>query len=329
MSLQSERLVFAGGTDWSVDFLETLLNEGFNVVGVLTPADRKKDRGQKVAANTLKAAAAKLNIPVLQPERLSDPDFLNKFKRFEPDLAVVVAYGKIFSKEILDIPPLGFINFHPSLLPKLRGPSPIASAILEGFSETGVSIMKLVEGMDDGPVLIQEKVKIDPRETTVTLTRKLVDLGKKILPKVLKKYLGLNVETHNYASLQKQDNTKATYCKIFKKEDGRIDWQKETAEQIDRKIRALNPQIKTFTFMKNKRINILETQGFLVEPHNYASLPYYNASLLKTGEYKLSGENLAVKTKGDILLISELQVEGKKPTSAEEFFRGYGKGSFS
>lgn len=304
----NDKIVFAGGTDWSVEFLNLLCQEGFNVIGVIAPPDSKKNRGYKVERHILKTAAKKLGIPVFQPEKLNDPDFLPDFKKIKPDLVVVVAYGKLFPGEILDIPPLGFINFHPSLLPKLRGPSPIASAILGGQKETGVSIMKLGEGMDDGPVLAQKAIKIDPRETSVTLTRKLVELGKQILPDILVKYLKGKIIP------KPQAEKGATTCKIIRKEDGRIDWQKETAKQIDRKVRALNPQFKTFTFLKknnkNLRVNILVTARI-----RRGAFPF--------GQYKLLDENLAVATKKNILLISKLQVEGKKPISVEDFVRGY------
>jgi len=298
----SKRVVFAGGTDWSVEFLETLLKEGFNIVGVLAPS----------ATHILKIEGAKRNIPVLQPEKLSDPDFLDKFKQLKPDLVIAVAYGKLFPKEILAIPPLGFVNFHPSLLPQLRGPSPIICAILRGLEETGISIMKLGEGMDDGPILFQQEVKIDQRETAGTLTRKLVDLGKIELPKVLKKYIDGQI------TLVPQSNTGVTVCKIIKKEDGKIDWQNETAEQINRKIRALNPQFRTFTFLEgNKRVNILASAGV-------------GAGQTPWGSYELKGNRLAVGTKEGVLLVSKLQVEGKNPLSAEEFTHGYGaSGHFS
>ena len=307
----NKRIVFAGGTDWSVEFFTTLLEEGFKIVGVLTPEDNRQDRSQKNPAPALKIEAEKRKIPVYQPEKLSDPEFLKKFKTLQPDLVVAVAYGKLFPKNILEIPPLGFINFHPSLLPKLRGPSPIASAILEGHQDTGVSIMKLGEGMDDGPILAQKNVKIDLRETSETLTMKLVELGKKILPDVLKEYLDGRI------TLKPQIEKEATVCKMIQKEDGRINWQNETAEEIDRKIRALNPQFKTFTLLaNNKRVNIVGSAGIAIEQ-------------MQPGSYKLIDKNLAVGTKKNILLINKLQVEGKKPISAEEFVRGYREDKFS
>jgi methionyl-tRNA formyltransferase len=314
--MQNKRIVFAGGTDWSVDFLEALVKEGFNVVGVLTLPDSPKDRGLKVAENIIKSEGDKLKIPVFQPRKLNNLDFLREFKKIKPDMVVAVAYGKLFPRKMLSIPPLGFVNFHPSLLPKLRGPSPIMGAILEGFTETGVSIIKLGEGMDDGPILVQKSRAIDPRETNATLTRKLVNLGKRILPKILKKYINGEIV------LSPQPKEGVTVCGMVKKEDGRVDWQNETAEQIDRKIRALNPQFKTFTFLERnnqkKRVNILDSFGVFAE----------GGFDLSPGQYKLSQDKLAVGTSKNTLLINKIQLEGKKAVFPDEFIWGYGKGRF-
>lgn len=316
----SKRIVFAGGTDWSVEFLNTLLKEGINIIGVVCSPDSKKDRGQKLATPALKAEAERSNIPVYQPEKLNNSNFVNEINKLKPDLVVVVAYGKLFPKEILEIPPLGFINFHPSLLPKLRGPSPIQSAILEGFGETGVSIMKLGEGMDDGPILAQKPVEIEALETTESLTKKLVELGKTMLPDVLNKYLSKDLFP------VPQVDVEATYCKMLQKEAGKIDWENETAEQIDRKIRALNPQIKTFTFAEKngqkKRVNVLESVGILKDSQD-------SVRDETKGQYGLFNKNLSVTTKKDLLLVGKLQVEGKSPITPSEFVQGYSDGRFS
>jgi methionyl-tRNA formyltransferase len=189
-------------------------------------------------------------------------------------------------------------------------------AILEGFTETGVSIIKLGEGMDDGPILVQKSRAIDPRETNATLTRKLVNLGKRILPKILKKYINGEIV------LSPQPKEGVTVCGMVKKEDGRVDWQNETAEQIDRKIRALNPQFKTFTFLERnnqkKRVNILDSFGVFAE----------GGFDLSPGQYKLSQDKLAVGTSKNTLLINKIQLEGKKAVFPDEFIWGYGKGRF-
>lgn len=318
MRYKNKRFVLAGGADWSVEFLDLLKKEGFLIVGILAPPDAPKNRGQKLSTHPLKRAAEKLGVPVFQPPKLLDNDFLGKFRKLKPDIVVVTAYGKIFPEEILKIPKFGFINFHPSLLPKLRGPSPIASAILGGHKETGVSIMKLGKGMDDGPILAQEKIKISPGETTPTLTRKLVGLGKKMLPEALKKYIKAYGDEKKIL-LKEQEHSQATFSKILKKEDGKIDWQKETAKQIDRKIRALNPQFKTHSFFKKNdkqvRINIIETLGI-------------GKGSIAPGKIEITDNKLAIGTKKGILLVSKLQVECKKPQECRDFFQGYREGYF-
>ncbi len=315
------RLVFAGGIDWSVEFLELLFKEGFSVIGVLAPLDSKKDRGQQVSFHPLKLEAKKKNIPVLTPASLKDPEFISEFKKWKADVVVVVAYGKIFPPEILEIPSKGFVNFHPSLLPALRGPSPIPSAILEDLSETGVSIMKLGAGMDDGPVFDTQKVNITKYETATTLTQKLLLVGKTMLVKVLEQYLLDNLKP---ISQKKQG---ISYSKIIRKEEGKINWKKDTAESIERKMRAFEGTIKVFsTLSKNnnvRRVNFLKSEGVV---------KVSTREKMKIGEYRLYQKNkenfILIKTKKDFLLISKIQVEGKNPVSPEEFLRGYEGGRF-
>lgn len=315
------RLVFAGGSDWSVEFLDFLKKENFSLVGVLTKPDEKKNRGQKIVSNQVKNKALEFGIPVFTPHSLKDPEFVEKFKKIKADLVVVVAYGKIFPPEILAIPSKGFLNFHPSFLPDLRGPSPITTAILKGQKETGVSIMKLGPGMDDGPVLKQQKVKIQASETTQSLTQKLIKIGKKMLVRVLIEYL------ENNLTPKEQPKKGVTYSKIISKEMGKVNWENDSAREICNKIRAFDGSIRVFSsFLKNgksKRVNFLVSGGVLKGQ---------NREKMNAGEFEIINQKqkkfLAVKTKKDFLLISNLQVEGKKPISAEEFLVGYGHVQF-
>ena len=322
----SPRLVFAGGIDWSAEFLKLLLQKKYNLIGVIIPLDSQKDRGQKIRISTLKKLALTNKLPVWQPKELSDSQFLADFRKTKPDLVVVVAYGKLFPPAILKIPTYGFLNFHPSLLPKLRGPSPIQSALLQGLKETGVGIMKLEEGMDDGPILEQQKMKIAPRENNQTLTRKLIDLGKKMLPKNIDISVGAYCHTPAFVGHTPipQNHSEATFCHIIKKEETRIDWSQDTATIIDRKIRAFTGWLKVFTFLKKnrvkRRVSLIESIGILSEkkPRDLD---------LKAGYYRLIVEKdkkyLAIGTRKNILLISQLQVEGKKIISASDFWQGY------
>ena len=314
----SPRLIFAGGIDWSAEFLKLLLQKKYNLVGVLLPPDNRQGRGQKNQISPLKKLALVNNLPIWQPEKLSKPQFLANFQKAKPDLVVVVAYGKLFPPAILKIPTLGFLNFHPSLLPLLRGPSPIQSALLQGLKETGVSIMKLEAGMDDGPILEQKKIKIAPHENNQTLTQKLIDLGEKILPRNIDKF----VRAHEKPV--PQNHPEATFCRIIHKEEAQIDWSKDSAITIDRKIRAFAGWLKVFTFFtKNNlklRLNLIESAGVV----SSKNLPDLHSGVGSCQLWKREKINyLAIQTKKDTLLISQLQVEGKKIISASDFWQGY------
>ena len=309
------RVVFAGSADWSTEFLALLLKKKFKVVALLTTPDRKRGRGQKISVSSIKQFALNSDLKVLQPEKLNDENFLREFEKLRPDMVLVVSYGKIFPQKMLDIPSFGFLNFHPSLLPEWRGPSPIQSAILSGQKKTGFSFMRLAEGMDDGPIIFQKEVRISGKERSISLVEKLVLQGKKQLIAILKGYLNGKSEFKPKAQKIKG----LSISKIFCKEDGKIDWTKETAEEIDRKIRGLNPQIKTFCFLEKDSVKkrlILNSSLGLAKDIN-----------LDYGEYELlkeKGENvLAIKAKEGSLLISKLQLEGKKECSSQDFFQGY------
>ncbi len=309
------RIIFAGSSDWSIEFLDLLMTKKFKVVALLTPPDKQSGRGQKVVFSKIKEFALKNNLPILQPEKLKEEDFLKTFERLKPDLVFVASYGKIFPDKMLSFPSFGFLNFHPSMLPELRGPSPIQSAILEGKKKTGFSFMRLAKGMDDGPVLFQKEVRIKPEETSISLAEKLVTQGKKQLIKILQGYL---LEEKEFQP-KKQPVKGLSISKIFSKEDGKIDWKKESAEKIDRKIRALNPQIKTFCFLEKDSVRkrlILNSSLGLAKDIN---LDYGEYELLKEKSEKV----LAIKAKEGSLLISKLQLEGKKECSAQDFFQGY------
>lgn len=315
------RVLFAGSSDWSKEFLDLLLQKNFRVVGLLTPPDSRQGRGQKIVISPIKQFALEKGLPVFQPAKLGTEQFTQELKKLRPDLVFVASYGKFFPKKILEIPSFGFLNFHPSMLPEWRGPSPIQSALLFGRKTTGFSFMRLTEGMDDGPVIFQKEVRIKPRETSVTLAEKLVMQGKKELINILKDYLEDNVDFQPRSQRRKG----VSLSRIFSKEDGRLDWRNETAEEIDRKIRALNPQIKTFCFWENEgtKIRIILNSSFgLAKDFN-----------LNYGEYKLLRRKknivLAIKAKEGVVLIDKIQAEGKKECSANDFFQGHQKGKMA
>lgn len=315
------RILFAGSSDWSIEFLDLLIQKKFRVVGLLTPPDSRKGRGQKITVSSIKKFALNRGLTIFQPEKLGTDNFVRELKKLRPDLVFVASYGKLFPEEILGIPAFGFLNFHPSMLPEFRGPSPIQSAILSGRKTTGFSFMRLTRGMDDGPIVFQKEVRIKPRETSLTLAEKLVSQGKKELIKILKGYL------ENDMAFQPKNQRKkgVSFSKMFTKEDGRLDWQNETAEEIDRKIRAFNPQIKTFCFWENESLRSRVILG--------SSVGFAKDFNLNYGEYKLLRRKknivLAVKAKEGVVLIDKVQIEGKKECSANDFFQGHQKGKMA
>ena len=229
-----------------------------------------------------------------------------KIKNLKPDMAIIAAYGKILPKSMLEIPALGFINVHPSLLPKYRGASPIQSAILNGDTETGVTIMKIDEKMDHGPILTHAKLQIAHNDNYDTLSKKLAILGANILIKNIPAYTSRKIKP------TEQEHNKATYTKIIRKEDGRINWRKK-AEEIERMIRAYYPWPSAWTMWSNKFLKILEAD--VMEKN---CLPAG-----RQGEVFLNGSNLEIKCDKGNLIIKKLQLEGGKILSAKEFLNGH------
>jgi len=231
------RLVFFGTPEFAVPSLRALLEEGFDVASVVTQPDRPQGRHRsKLVPSPIKQVASEMDVPVLQPERPSDPDFMRQFQSLQPDLGVVVAYGHILKPALLDIPQRGMINVHASLLPRLRGAAPIEHAILGGDEETGVSIMQMDPGMDTGPVILQVPSPIAADETGGELTARLAELGALALIEAL------TLIAIGAAKRTPQDDSLATYAPKLKPEDARIHWA-DTAERISRQVRALDPRI--------------------------------------------------------------------------------------
>ena len=319
MRTRTYKIILAGGVDWADKFFDLLLNMGFEVPGIITTPDKKMGRGLKSFPPYLKTYAQKRNIKVWQPKKINDPDFLKEVELISPDLVLVIAYGKLLPKEFLNIPRLGCLNFHPSFLPQLRGPSPIQSAILKGLEKSGITIFKLDEGMDSGPIVVQEEITLSPRETAVTLTEKAVSLGIKLLNSSLLPFLEGKI-------VPKPQKGKATYCQVITKKDGEIQWHNELAAGIDRKVRALEGWFKVFTNLNirgiSKRVDIIKTRGVVSK----------DGIILAPGEYssfqKNSNVYLAIGTKENILLVESLKVEGKNELSAKNFLLGYKEGKF-
>ncbi len=298
------KIVFMGTPDFAVPTLMSLALAGQDIALVVTQPDRAKDRGKKLQAPPVKLIAEKIGIRVLQPEKIKgNEEFAKTLKEIEPDIIVVVAYGKILPKEILDIPKLGCINVHGSLLPRFRGAAPIQHAILEGDEKTGITIMRMEEGLDTGNMLSKAELEIGKMRTS-ELSDKLAKMGGILLVDTLPLiYAGEEGE--------KQDDSLSTYAGMIDKSQGNVNFGLKTAEEIERMVRAFDPWPGAYCdyegqVMKIKAAKVIETHEDLV-PGKVISL---------------GKEGIDVACKDNILRITELQMPGKKSMDAGSFLRG-------
>jgi methionyl-tRNA formyltransferase len=306
------KIIFFGTPKFAEIILEKIIkSDNYEIIAVVTASDEPVGRKQILTASPVKIFAEKNVVKVLQPEKL-DEEFYNRLKAVchsEADLFITAAYGKIIPKNILDLPKFGCINIHPSLLPKYRGASPIQSALLNGDKETGITIMKMDEKMDNGPKISEIRYRISETDTTEILMEKMANIGAELLLKTIPDYLEGKIKP------QEQNHNEATFCKIIKKIDGKIDWQK-SAEQIYNQWRAFQPWPGVFFELriKNKElgIKIIELSLTDLESQN------------KTGELFIGYNKLLVAC-GDrkLLEIRKIQPEGKKIMEAKEFINGY------
>lgn len=299
------RIVFMGTPDFSVGALETIIEAGHKVEAVVTQPDKKKGRGNQVQFTPVKEAALKHNLTVYQPVKVRDEEFVNILKDIKPDVMVVVAFGQIVSKEILDIPKYGCINIHASLLPKYRGSAPIQWSIINGDEKTGVTTMQMNEGIDTGDILEVEEVIIDRKETGGSLFDKLSEVGAKLIIHTLE-----NIEKGNITPV-KQNEAEASHVKMLTKEFGRIDFNKPAVE-IERLIRGLNPWPSAYTKLDNKTLKIWDAD---VVDKEYEGSVGEVVDVDKTCIY--------IKTGDKTLAINELQLEGKKRMETSAFLLGY------
>ena len=302
MAGEKIKTIFIGTPDFGVPFLKALVNaKNFLITGVITQPDKPIGRKQVLTPPAVKSAALELGLPVYQSDKISSLTEVIK----PADLIVVVAYGQIIPKTILELPKYGIINLHPSLLPEYRGSSPIQAAILNGDAETGVTIMKMEEKLDTGPILRQNIVNIEAAETSGSLFSKLINGGLEIFIPTLEDYVKGNITP------QAQADAQASYIHELVKSDGRIDWKK-TAAEIERMVRAYDPWPGTFTETDGIKIKILKAEiAGGEEKHD------------KPGEIYLDNGRLAVKCGAGALLVSRLQPAGKKEMTDKEFLNGY------
>ncbi|MDO4268683.1 MAG: methionyl-tRNA formyltransferase [Eubacteriales bacterium] len=303
------RIIFMGTPDFSVPTLESLIQSRHQVIAAVTQPDKPKGRGKEIQMTPVKETALKHHIPVYQPARARDPEFVEEMRALKPDVMVVIAFGQILSKELLEVPRYGCVNLHASLLPKYRGAAPIQWAVINGDEETGVTSMMMDVEMDTGDMLEKVTVKLDPEETGGSLFDRLSLLGGDLILSTLDKLEAGTVVP------EKQDHEKATYVKKISKSMGDIDWTMDAAA-IERLVRGLNPWPSAYTRLNGKLLKIWKA-GVLDDP-----APQPEAAAC--GQIvKASGGQLLVRTGGGILSLLEVQLEGKKRMDAAAFLRGF------
>lgn len=303
-TIQKFRTAFFGTPDFALPVLQALFDmPEINLVAVFTQPDKPMGRKQILTSPPVKILAEKYNIPVCQPERIKSVKFEQCFSDLELDVTIVVAYGKIIPEKILQTPKHGWLNIHGSLLPKYRGASPIQGAILGGESETGVTLMKIDAGLDTGDIISQESIPISTGDDFLSLHDKLSQLGAEVIKDALVNYLNGKI-----IPIPQHEPT-ATKTSIIKKEDGKIDWSKDSVE-IGRHIRAYNPWPGAFCKYDNRTVKIYTAEVSDMDLD------------LKPGEVSFKDNSLFVGCGKGILRVNRLQLEGKKPQMAREFING-------
>lgn len=299
------RIVFMGTPDFSVPTLEALVEAGHEVVGVVTQPDKPKGRGKAVLMTPVKEKAIELSIPVYQPVKAREESFIETLRKINPDVCVVIAFGQILPKAILDIPRYGCVNIHASLLPRYRGAAPLQWVVLNGEKETGITTMMMDVGMDTGDMLEKTVVPMDRKETYGSIHDKLSVLGGELIVSTLAK-----IEDGTIISTPQKDE-EATYTKKIVKSMGEIDWTLE-AEVIERYIRGLNPWPSAYTSWNGKTLKIWDADVIAEE---YPGV---------CGEVVLVDKNsVLVKAGKGALSLTSLQLEGKKRMDTDAFLRGY------
>ncbi len=299
------QIVFMGTPDFSVSALTSLVEADHKVLAVITQPDKPKGRGKEIQMTPVKEKALEYGIPVYQPVKARDPEFVSLLADMKPDVIVVVAFGQILPKSILDIPRYGCVNIHASLLPKYRGASPIQHAVINGDKESGITTMMMAEGLDTGDMLDQEAIVLDEKETGGSLHDKLSETGGRLILKTLKKLEeGTAVRTP-------QEDSDACYVGMIKKSMGDIDWSMD-AVSIERLIRGLNPWPSAYTSWDGKVMKLWA--GTALEKE-------YQGVCGQVAE--VGRDCLIIKTGKGSLSLKELQLQGKKRMDVDAFLRGY------
>jgi len=303
MQPQDLRTVFMGTPAFALQTLQGLIDAGCNLVGVYTQPDRPKGRGKQMAAPPVKELARQHGIPVYQPQKLRQPEVVAELEALAPDLVVVVAYGQILPKSVLDIPTHGCINVHASLLPKYRGAAPINKAIIDGATETGITTMYMDVGLDTGDMLVKKTLPIGAEETAGELHDRLAVLGRETMEETLRQLCTDTLQR------EVQDDTRSTYAPMMKKEDGRIDWSR-SALDVHNLVRGLDPWPGAYTSLDGELLKLARTT-----PQDNGDAP--PGTVITAGR-----DGVCIACGNGSLLVRELQLAGRKRLGAADFLRG-------
>lgn len=301
------KILFMGTPDFAKESLEAVYNAGYEILGVVTNPDRPKGRGMKLVASPVKEYAISKGLKVYQPEKIrNNVEFIEEIKSLDPDVICVVAYGKILPKEILDIPRLGCINVHGSLLPKYRGAAPIQWAVINGEKTTGITTMYMDVGMDSGDMILREEVEIGPDETTGEVWNKLSKIGGQLLVRTLE-------QVENGTAPRTPQDDDFTLAPMLEKEMSKIDWSSKTALEIKNLVRGLDPIMGTYSYLDGKKIKIWKVD---ILPNDNSDVE--NGTVIRAD----SKEGLYIKAKDGIIKVLEIQGENAKRMSVQDFLRG-------
>ena len=301
------KIVFMGTPDFAEKSLEAIYNSGHEILAVVTNPDRPKGRGMKMVSSPVKEFAVSKNLKIYQPEKVrKNIEFIEEIKKLQPDVICVVAYGKILPEEILDIPKLGCINVHGSLLPKYRGAAPIQWAVINGEKVTGVTTMYMDIGMDTGDMILKEEVSIGEDETTGELWDKLSEVGAKLLVKTLKQ-----IEDGTATRIPQGEDF--SMAPMLNKEMSKINWNSQSAQEIKNLVRGLNPIMGTYSYLNDKKIKFWKVDVLPLENENVE-----NGTILKSN----SKDGLYIKAKDGMIKVLEIQGENSKRMPIQDFLRG-------
>ena len=308
------KIIFMGTPDFAKESLEAIYNKKYDIIAVVTNPDKPKGRGMKMFSSPVKEFALEKNLKIYQPEKIrKNVEFIEELKKMNPDVICVVAYGKILPKEILEIPKLGCINVHGSLLPQYRGAAPIQWAVINGDKETGVTTMYMDEGMDTGDMILKKKIEIGENETTGELWEKLSKIGGELLVETLDQI------ERGIAPREKQGDN-FTVAPMLDKNIAKIDWEDKTAKEIKNLVRGLNPIMGAYTFLNVKKIKFWKVDVANSKEVFVGS----NMDMIRNGTVLVSDakDGLFIKTKNGILEVIEIQGENAKRMNIKDYLRG-------